>query len=109
MKSTSSSFFPFFFPLLFILREKKCLIADKATVLAMRAIEQKKTDRERKETRKRKNIGSGERRKSYVSQSKRKLIITTFKRCDICRRVSLSRYGLAKPLKGERTMGEEKI
>lgn len=48
MKSTSSSFFPFFFPLLFILREKKCLTADKATVLAMRAIEQKKTDRERK-------------------------------------------------------------
>lgn len=38
MKSTSSSFFPFFFPLLFILREKKCLTGDKATVLAMRAI-----------------------------------------------------------------------
>lgn len=32
----------------------------------------------------------------YVSRSKRnKLIIRTFKRCDICRRVSLSRYGLA--------------
>lgn len=110
MKSTSSSFFPFFFALLFILREKKCLIADKATVLAMRAITEEDGQRKKeRKTRKRKNIGSGERRKSYVSQSKRKLIITTFKRCDICRRVSLSRYGLAKPLKGERTMGEEKI
>lgn len=110
MKSTSSSFSPFFFPLLFILREKKCLTADKATVLAMRAITEEDGQRKKeRKTRKRKNIGSGERRKSYVSQSKRKLIITTFKRCDICRRVSLSRYGLAKLLKGERTMGEEKI
>lgn len=64
MKSTSSSFFPFFFPLLFILREKKCLTADKATVLAMRAITEEDGQRKKR---------NEEKKKYWIGRKEKKL------------------------------------